>query len=121
MPMLKLFTVGLAVFASNSVLASEECTENCVTKIVADFRGKPPFKRTIEVLPAVDIAVAEVVTSDPVWVDVKSVDFKGKPPFKRRQERLEQTEVMQAEISSEAASSKRRSRARIGSSILKRH
>ena len=118
---LKLFAVGLAVLASNSVLGSAECTENCVTKVVTDFSGRPPFKRKIEVLPAVDIAEVEVVTSDPVWVNVKTVDFKGKPPFKRTVERLEQTEVMQVEITSDAEPSDKRPRKSTGNSIFKRH
>ncbi len=118
---LKIFAVGLAVFASNSVLGSGECTENCVTKIVTDFSGKPPFKRRVEVLPAVDIAEVEIVTSDPVWVDVKTVDFRGKPPFKRKVERLQQSEIMQVEIIADDESSERRPKKTTGNSIFKRH
>ena len=43
----------------------------------------------------VDIAEVEIVTSEPVWVDVKTVNFTGKPPFKRKVERLQQTDIMQ--------------------------
>jgi len=118
---IKLFAVGLAVFTSNSVLGSAECTENCVTKLVTDFSGRPPFKRRIEVLPAVDIAEVEIVTSEPVWVEVRTVDFKGKPPFKRKMERLEQSEVMQVEITDDAEASEKRPKKTTGNSIFKRH
>ena len=118
---LKIFTVGLAVLTSNAVFASAECTENCVTKVVTDFSGRPPFKRSIEVVPVVDIAEVEIVDSEPVFVDVKTVDFKGKPPFKRKVERLEQTEVMQLELVTETESSKRGPKKTTGNSIFKRH
>lgn len=118
---LKLFTAGLALLAANSLSAAEECTENCVTKIVTDFSGKPPFKRTIERVSVVDIAEVEIVNSEPVYVNVRTVDFKGKPPFKRRVERLEQTEVMQAEITTEEESSDKRPKKTTGNSIFKRH
>lgn len=118
---LQLLAISLTVLASNSVFASAECTENCVTKFVTDFSGKPPFKRRLEVLPAVDIAEVEIVTSEPVFVDVKTVDFKGKPPFKRKVERLEQTEIMQVEIASDAESSEKSPRKSTGNSLFKRH
>lgn len=118
---LKFFAIGLAVLTSNSVMAAAECTENCVTSIVTDFSGKPPFKRRVEVLQAVDIAEVEVVTSEPVLVDVKTVDFRGKPPFKRRVERLEQTEVMEVEITAEADTAKKGPKKTTGNSIFKRH
>ncbi len=121
MRILKLIAVGLAILTSNSVLGSAECTENCVTKVVTDFSGKPPFKRRIEVLPAVDIAEVEIVTSEPVFIEVKTVDFKGKPPFKRKVERLEQTDVMQVEITSDVESSEKRRNKSTGNSIFKRH
>ena len=118
---LKLLTVGLAVLASNSVLAATECTENCVTKLVTDFSGRPPFKRKIEVLSVVDIAEVEIVTSEPVWVDVKTVNFTGKPPFKRKVERLQQTDIMQVEIAPDDESSEKRPKKSTGNSIFKRH
>jgi len=117
---LKLFAVGLAVLTSNSVLGAAECTENCVAKVVTDFTGKPPFKRRIEMVPVVDIAEVEIVTSEPVLVEVKTVNYRGKPPFKRRVELLEQTEVMQVDITSDAESSKKRRPMSTGSSIFKR-
>ena len=118
---LTLFAIGLAVLTSNSALGAAECTENCVTKIVTDFSGRPPFKRKIEVLPVVDIAEVEVLDSEPVWVDVKTVDFKGKPPFKRRVERLQQTDVMQIEVTSDEESSTKGLGKATGNSIFKRH
>lgn len=118
---LKIFAIGFAVLTSGSVFAATECTENCVATWVTDFSGKPPFKRKLEMLPAVDIAEVEVVTSEPVWVDVKTVDFTGKPPFKRRVERLQQTEIMEVEITSEPQTSKRGPNKTTGNSIFKRH
>jgi|GEM_PF-380482 hypothetical protein len=94
---LKLCAIGLAVFTSNSVFSSTECTENCSTIMVTDFSGKPPFKRRIETLPTVDIAQAEYVTSDVEQVKVRTVDFKGKPPFKRRVETLPVVDTAQVE------------------------
>ena len=116
---LKLSAISLVIFTSCSVPGSAECTENCVTKLVTDFSGRPPFKRRIEVLPTVDIA--EIETSEPVFVEVKTVDFKGKPPFKRRVERLEKTDVLQVEITSDAESSEKRPKKSTGNSIFKRH
>lgn len=118
---LKIFAVGFAVLASNSVFADTECTQDCVPTFVTDFSGKPPFKRRIEMLPAVEIAEVEVITSEPVWVDVKTVDFKGKPPFKRRVERLQQTEIMEVEIEAEEESVQRGPKKTTGNSIFKRH
>lgn len=118
---LKLFAVGLAVLTGSSALGAAECPENCEAKLVTDFRGKPPFKRRIEMVPVVDTAEVEIVTSEPVLVEIKTVDYRGKPPFKRRVELLEQTEVMQVEITSDAESSKKRPRKSIGNSIFKRH
>ncbi|MEX0964900.1 MAG: hypothetical protein WDZ52_12745 [Pseudohongiellaceae bacterium] len=118
---LNLLAIGLAVFASNSLIAAEDCTGNCVATVVTDFSGKPPFKRRVEMLPVVEVAEVEIVTSDPVWVDVKTVDFKGKPPFKRRVERLEQTEVLEVEVVDEPESSAKGPRKTTGNSIFKRH
>ena len=118
---LNLFAIGLAVLTSNAAIADTQCTENCVTKLVTDFSGKPPYKRRVEVLPAVEIAEVEIVTSEPVWVDVKTVDFKGKPPFKRRVERLEQTEIMEVEVVTESETAQRGPKKTTGNSIFKRH
>jgi len=118
---LQLIALGFAVSMSSSVFASEECTDNCVTKLVTDFSGKPPFKRRLEVLPVVEVAEVEIATSEPVWVNVRTVDFKGKPPFKRTIERLEQSDIMQVEMTSDAESSKKRPRKSTGNSIFKRH
>lgn len=118
---IQLIAIGFAVSMSSSVFASEECTDNCVTKLVTDFSGKPPFKRRLEVLPVVDVAQVEISTSEPVWVNVRTVDFKGKPPFKRKVERLEQTEIMQAEITSDAEPDNKGPKKSTGNSIFKRH
>ena len=121
MRLLNLITVGLGLVASNSVSVAAECTENCATKVVTNFRGKPPFKRTIETLSVVEIAEVEIVVSEPVFVNVRAVDFRGKPPFKRKTERLEQTEVMQVEIITDDESSDKRPKKTTGNSIFKRH
>jgi len=117
---LQLIAIGFAVSMSNSVFGSDECTDNCVTKLVTDFSGKPPFKRRLEVLPVVDIAEVEVSTSEPVWVNVRTVDFKGKPPFKRKTERLEQADIMQVETTSAAEPANKRPKKSTGNSIFKR-
>lgn len=117
---LNLLSVGLIVLASNVTFAADKCTENCTTKLVTDFSGRPPFKRRIEVLPVVDIAEVEILDSEPVFVDVKTVEFSGKPPFKRRVERLEQTEIMQVEISSEGESTAKSPKKNTGNSLFKR-
>ncbi len=118
---LKLFAGGLAVMLSNSAFSDNECTENCVAQIVTDFSGKPPFKRRIEMVPAVDIAQVEIVTSEPELIEVKTVDFRGKPPFKRKVELLEKTEVMQVEITSETEENDKPRKKGTGNSMFKRH
>ena len=118
---LKILGLGFAFFASSSTLAATECTENCVTQLVTDFSGKPPFKRRVEVLQVVEIAEVEILKSEPVFVNVKTVDFSGKPPFKRKMERLEQTDIMQVEITEERESSDKRPKKTTGNSIFKRH
>jgi len=120
---LQLFAIGLAVLTSGSVVSAQECTENCVSTWVTDFSGKPPFKRTLVQMPVVEVAEVEVVESEPVFVEVKTVDFKGKPPFKRRVETLEQVEVLEVEVVSEDDSeeTRRGPKKTTGNSIFKRH
>lgn len=117
---LQAFTAGLIVLVSNSALGVDSCTENCVSKIVTDFSGKPPFKRKIEVLPVVEVAEVEISDSEPVWVNVKTVDFRGKPPFKRKVEQIEQVDIMQVEITSEDEASEQGRKKSTGNSLFKR-
>lgn len=121
MRLLKMFTVSMAVLLGNSVFASDKCTENCVTKIVTDFSGRPPFKRTIERVSVVDIAQVDIVMSDTELVEVQTVDFSGKPPFKRTTELVEQIDVMQVELTAEPESSDDQHKKGTGNSIFKKH
>jgi hypothetical protein len=100
---------------------------DCVTKITTDFSGRPPFKRTIEVLSAVEVAQLEIQKADSAqaikgeWIDVTTVDYSGRPPFKRRTESLFVADVAQAELIEEEPKSKNRRRAPTGNSAQKRH
>ena len=108
---LTLLSGSLAVLMSNTVLSADDCTENCVERIVTNFRGKPPFKRAIEPVPAIEIAQVEVIDSEAVeMVEVTTVEFRGKPPFKRRTELVPVVEVMhfETEPSTKAKRSKSR-------------
>ncbi len=111
---------GIAVLLSNAVFGATDCAGNCEAKMVTDFSGKPPFKRRVELVPVVDIAQVEIVTSEPEYVAVKTVDYKGKPPFKRRVELLEKTDIMQAELVEEADGADEPRKKGTGNSMFKR-
>ena len=52
--------------------------EDMISAIANAIRsGKPPFKRTREEVPVIDVAVMDV---EPVTGEA---DFRGRPPFKR--------------------------------------
>jgi hypothetical protein len=53
-----------------------------VTVQEVEYRHRPPFKRSLEVLPAADMARQEAAQT----VVVHDTDFSGKPPFKRNVE-----------------------------------
>jgi hypothetical protein len=100
---LTLLVSGLALLLSNTGLGAEDCTENCVERKITDFRGKPPFKRTVERVPAVEIAQVEIIDSEAVdMVEVNEVEFRGKPPFKRSKELVPVIDIMQLELEPDA-------------------
>ncbi|MFT6093159.1 MAG: hypothetical protein ACJA2Q_001052 [Pseudohongiellaceae bacterium] len=112
---------------AGATFADAPCKTDCVTKITTDFSGRPPFKRTIEVLSAVEVAQLEIQKADSAqaikgeWIDVTTVDYSGRPPFKRRTESLFVADVAQAELIEEEPKSKNRRRAPTGNSAQKRH
>ena len=79
---LNLLAGGLAVLLSNKGLGADVCTENCVERIVTDFKWKPPFKRSKELVPVVDIMQVEMDSAAPVKKS-RSKKFGGRPPFRR--------------------------------------
>ena len=100
---LTLLVSGLALLLCNTGLGADDCTENCVERMVADFRGKPPFKRTVERVPTVEIAQVEIIDSEAVgMVEDNKVEFRGKPPFKRSKELVPVMEIMQFELEPDA-------------------
>ncbi|MDP4871391.1 MAG: hypothetical protein NWR95_11275 [Gammaproteobacteria bacterium] len=108
---LTLLAGSLAVLLSNTGWGADVCTENCVERIVTDFRGKPPFKRTVERVPAIEIAQVEIIESEPVdMVEVRTIEYRGKPPFKRSTELVPVVDIMQVEIDSAAPVKKSRSK-----------
>ncbi|MFK7863852.1 MAG: hypothetical protein AB8B95_06440 [Pseudohongiellaceae bacterium] len=128
MKTLSLVFGGLATLAAGTIgwaaPADQDCKSDCVTKITTDFSGKPPFKRKVERLEAVDVAQLEVTESEleGEWVTVRTTDFRGKPPFKRRTEKLFVTDAAQLELLNEEQSKKKkRRRAKTGNSAQKRH
>jgi hypothetical protein len=91
----------------NTGLGADDCTGNCVERIVTDFKGRPPFKRTIERVPAIEIAQVEIANSEEVdMVEVKKIEFRGKPPFKRSKELVPVIDIMQLELEPEAPTKK---------------
>jgi len=79
--------------------------------MVTDFKGKPPFKRTIERVPAIEIAQVEIVDSEAVdMIEVNKVEFRGKPPFKRSKELVPAIDIMQLELEPGAPTKKSRTK-----------
>jgi len=119
MRLIGVLAAGLVTLLGVPVESVASCKENCVTKITSDFRGRPPFKRRVETLSAVDIAQVEVKEVGEL-VEVKTVDFKGRPPFKRRSEMLVSVDIAEVEMSAEEETAKPKRRRHSGSSIFKR-
>ncbi len=101
-------------------MGSADCSGGCVAKMVTDFSGKPPFKRSVEMVPAVDIAQFESVPTEKELIEGKTVDFRGKPPFKRKVELLEKAEAKQVEITSDSEASNKPRKKGKGNSMFKR-
>ena len=106
-----LLVSGLALLIGNTGLGADDCTENCAERMVTDFKGKPPFKRTIERVPAIEIAQVEIVDSEAVdMVEVNKVELRGKPPFKRSKELVPAIDIMQLELEPGAPTKKSRAK-----------
>lgn len=98
-----------AMLPSTSVLADDNGAE-MVTVRVVDFSGRPPFKRELVEVPAVDVAsmesMGQVVKMEKVW----TVDFSGKPPFKRQFEEVPVIDIASMETHDAGVESKRSTR-----------
>ncbi len=69
-----------------------------------DFRGRPPFRRSMETLPASEVARLEPQSAaGGETVTVRTIDFSGKPPFRRATETLPVAEVARLEAASETS------------------
>lgn len=126
MRILSIVVGGFATLIAGTTFADTPCETDCVTKITTDFSGRPPFKRTIELVPAIDIALLEIESTDVSavegeWVTITTVDYRGRPPFKRRTETLFVADVAQAELIETEQKSKKRRRAPTGNSAQKGH
>lgn len=127
MKVLSIVIGGFATLVAGATFADAPCKTDCVTKISTDFSGRPPFKRTFEVLPAIDVAQLEIETTHATeevkgeWGTVTTVDYRGRPPFKRRTETLFVADVAQAELVEEEPKAKKRRRSPTGNSAQKRH
>ena len=85
--LISLCTIAL----SSTVFASEDKETVAVWSV--DYKGKPPFKRTIKRVPVSDVAQLEE-QQEMVAVKVKR---GSKPPFKRSTELLPVADVAQFE------------------------
>ncbi|MEQ8659241.1 MAG: hypothetical protein RLW62_00340 [Gammaproteobacteria bacterium] len=96
---LSIAALGAALVAPHVVAA--DGTEY-VTIRSTDFSGRPPFTRSVERLPAAEVArleaerAAPAVKSDEL-VTVTTVDYRGRPPFARRVETLPVSDVARLE------------------------
>lgn len=120
----QLVTGAAILLLSNLVVAADTpCVSDCVLKVTTDFSGRPPFKRRVEKLSAVDVAQLELVQADisaGKEIVVRTTDFRGRPPFKRRTKKLVVVDIAQAEILEPENSAKKTSSAKTGNSISKR-
>ena len=53
-----------------------------------DTSGRPPFKRRLVEVPAVDVARLESSPEPAATIQRRTVDFSGRPPFRRSIEEL---------------------------------
>ena len=96
---LSIAALGAALVGPN-VAAGDDA--EYVTIRTTDFRGRPPFTRSVETLPAAEVARLEAerraapAVSDEL-VTVHTVDYRGRPPFTRRSETLLVSEVARFE------------------------
>jgi hypothetical protein len=88
-----LISLGALVLSSVVVAAEEQET---VKVWSVDYKGKPPFKRTLKRLPVSDVAQFE--TAQDVETVAVKVRTGSKPPFKRRTVNLPVVDAAQFEI-----------------------
>lgn len=62
-------------------MADSPCTDNCVKRMTTDFSGRPPFKRSFEMVPASEIRAEEAAKAA---AKAKKPKFLGTPPYKKR-------------------------------------
>lgn len=67
----------LAFAPALPAMANSSCNEDCVKKMTTDFNGRPPFKRSFEMVSASEVQAREAAASN------KS-KLRGKPPFRNR-------------------------------------
>lgn len=87
-----LLSAPLYAHAGNANLGATQAMDT-VTVQEVEYRHRPPFKRSLEVLPAADMARQEAAQT----VVVHDTNFSGKPPFKRNVQvmRVVDTAVME--------------------------
>ncbi len=74
----------IAAFAAAPVfpaMADSSCTDDCVKRMTTDFSGRPPFKRSFEMVPASEIRAEEAAKAA---AKAKKPKFLGTPPYKNR-------------------------------------
>ncbi|MEM7467882.1 MAG: hypothetical protein AAF387_13495 [Pseudomonadota bacterium] len=86
-----------ALIILSVLLCTQSSADDLVPVRTVDFKGKPPFKRQVEYLPAADIAALET-GNERKTTRVRSVDFRGKPPFRRNVETLEVVDLAPLEV-----------------------
>lgn len=97
--MKKLTKVALLPIALISCWSTAQADETVKIQ-VADFSGKPPFKRNIVEVSVKDVAKLEEISQggQPTeYVEVRTVDMRGKPPYRRQVETLAVYDVAKLE------------------------
>jgi hypothetical protein len=90
---------GLAgVLLQVGAFAANDATEATVAVHSVDFRGRPPFKRTVERLPVSEVARLETATAADRETFIRTVDYTGRPPFRRNLERVEIVDAARLEL-----------------------
>lgn len=80
-----LFVVLLApaVFGLAQAESPAEIGATQDDSLVTDFRGKPPFKRTLQSADEADATIARLEEVEAPEVGDRVVEFRGKPPHRR--------------------------------------
>ncbi len=94
------FVLGISGLAGlllqAGAFAASDDAEATVAVHNVDFRGRPPFKRTIEYLPLSEVARLETATARETVI--RTADFSGRPPFRRNLERVEIVDAARLEL-----------------------